>query len=573
MRRSSWTPLALCTVAALSACAQSSQPLGHSAGTLTGNNTWKTGQHNVNGTITVSNGILTVEAGSNLIMEGGLGTATSLIIGKNGGLKILGTPDKPVIITSGAAAPNRGDWGSIEFQEGSDPNSIITNSNISFGGGGSNVNGTPVGAVIIDGGAAAEISNTVIDNSKTFAVSVPSDATLNNFVGNTLVHNTLGPITVTANTAGQLLDGTYGPNDVNGIAVVPSQLTQDANWINPGTPWLLAGLTIQALTGTAVLTVSAGNTFLIQQFKGIIVQKNGALILAGTQAQPITITSANNPAARGDWQDISYYIGSIGSKNAMNFTEIDFGGGNSKGSVWLEAGAQLNMQNSTVSNSSGVGVTVTAGGQLPNFSGNSLIHNALGAMNIDVDDVRQLQGLSNTYAPNTVDGILVTGTLLHTSTDWGPLGAAYVINDDFAVDVNAGSGSGVSVLTIDAGTVLMFAPNKGMLVNENGQLNVNGTAQNGVVFTVSQEPASWDNIFIASANTNTLNYANFRFYGSSLKCAVYLNGGQVTGNAASFSQGQPCGYLECPKTAAGNEWHGNYTGFGPGDPSLLCPSI
>ena len=543
-------------------------------GTLTGDSNWAGGTYEVNGALTVTNGTLRILAGTTVVMNTDSGTALSILIGKGGALQVLGTASNPVTFTSSAGVPKRGDWGAIEFLVGSLTTNIIQNANFAYGGG-AFVQGTvATGAIVLDAGTTASITNTIVENSSTFGVAITGDATLTGFANNVLAHNTLGPISLTANVAGQLQAGTYTPNDVEGIDIIVSQLTQNATWGDLGTPYVLEGLTLETLTGTAVLTVQAGTTLLMAPRSTLVVQANGALNLAGTQAKPILVSSASNPAARGDWAEIDFYANSKNANNKITYADIEFGGGNLRGAVWLEAGAQLSMQNSTISNSADVGLYVTPKAIIPNFSNNRLINNALNPMRIDVDDVRQLQGQNGTYTPNAVEGILVQGTLLATDTHWGPLGTRYVVGQQFAVDRNTVSGT--VTWTLDAGTTIAFQASVGVEVNAQGVLVVNGTVSQPVLFTAFDETQGWNEVRILStSSSNSIANAIFRFSGTENFGGLFMFGGHAVVQNVQMGESiiSDCGHLECNNGVlrGPNNSDPNAQINSPCDPTLHCP--
>ena len=491
----------------------------HPSGTITGDSVWAPGNHTVDGTITFTSGTLTIQAGATVIMT--VGSGTSLLFGKNAALVIEGTSTSPVLFTSSSPTPKPGDWGNIDFQVGSLP-STIDNANIVYGGP-SNTSG----AVVIEAGTTVRVTNTAVENSGGFGVLVSGDANINGFAGNTLAHNTAGPISLPANSVSGLGAGTYTPNDVEGINVEVSQLSQNANWVNLGVPYVLEGLTVETLTGQAVLNVAAGITLLMAKSSTLVVQKNAGLILAGTQDSPITVTSASSPAARGDWGDIEFYTNSLGSINTIAWADIGYGGGSQQGEVWLESDSAARIDNSIITNSLGIGVTVQAHATLHSFSNNTMAHNASYPIAIDVDDVRQLQPYVNTYVPNDQTGISVTGSPLVTDQTWGPLGTNYFVQESFVVDF--GLQSGVTTWTIEAGTGITLGNNIHIAVTEQGRIFSNGTDRSTGQVNFSGQGAQpvdgteWSALIISGAPSE-LHYTRFRYGGLGSEGTVWVQG-------------------------------------------------
>ena len=534
-----------------SSSGESSAGFAHPGGTIQGNQTWTAGTHTVSGSITVTNGTLTIDAGATVIMET-TGTPYSITIGKDAALAVNGTALSPVVFTSGSPTPNRGDWGTIEFQSGSLSTNVIQNANFSYGGG--TLSTSAAGTILVDAGATATITSTAVSNSAGFGVvaqaaasSGTAEATLVNFSGNTLVHNALGPISVSANTAGALLAGVYGPNDVDGIDVVISQLLQDATWPSLGTPWILEGLTVETLTGTATLTIAAGNTILMASGTSLVVQKNGGLILAGTAEKPITVTSAQSSPARGDWYEIDYYSNSL-TTNSIEYTVVEYGGGDQKGSIWLEQYAHLSVDNLTLTNSADVGLYVNSLASLDGFTNNTVTRNASWAISIDADLVRQIQDPSNSLSGNDTDGVYILNDLLATSATWSALDVFYVFDSAQEVSIADPQDTGITTLTIGPGVTIKFGENIVLEIEHSGALMVNGTADQPVLMTALDIAAGWYGVRVASDNGSTLNYTKLDYAGNSGDGGLICLG-DLTTNYLTIPEvkGSTCDTLDCSK--------------------------
>ncbi|HET6346501.1 MAG TPA: hypothetical protein VFH51_16330, partial [Myxococcota bacterium] len=264
MQRMAW----LCLVSTLPMLSCGLITYQHDAGAVTGDTTWKTGTHNVLGSITVSGGVLTIEAGSTVKMASG----AVLTISDGGALKIAGKAGDPVTITSANATPAAGDWGYIEIKDTADHANSIDYAVIEYGG-------KDYGQIYVDSGATLSVTHTQITHSADHALELIGDAHLPAFTDNTLTDNKLAPVRGEIAAVAQLGAGTYTPNDVEGIEVVStSPLKTNATWKNLGVPYIAtATLTLTTPTGQAQLTLEAGITLKMSSGTNLIVQENGAL--------------------------------------------------------------------------------------------------------------------------------------------------------------------------------------------------------------------------------------------------------------------------------------------------------
>ncbi len=165
------------------------------------------------------------------------------------------------------------------------------------------------------------------------------------------MNNALGGIAIGANHVEALGDGTYGPNDVDGVIVRSQAVDHDATWAALDAPYVATdGFDVQATSGSAKLTVSAGATLEFGDGAILAVRDNGGLTLDGTAASHVTVTSAKASPAAGDWGEIDLYSASSTPDNVFHYTDISYGGGNSDGQLWVDDGAGVTLDNVTFAN-------------------------------------------------------------------------------------------------------------------------------------------------------------------------------------------------------------------------------
>ncbi len=198
---------------------------------------------------------------------------------------------------------------------------------------------------------------------------------------------------------------------------------------------------------------------------------------------------------------------------------------------WLDDGASISMSNSTVENSSDLGLQLVGDtSALRDFTGNTLTGNAKYGIELGPDHVGDL-GMG-TYGPNTIDGIHITSGDVTTDQTWASLGTPFV-SDGFTVHTDAGSAH----LTIAAGATVKMTGGTNVSVRDNGGLTLDGTASSPVTFTSAKgSPAAGDwnelNFYASSADGfNDLHHAVVEFGGGS-------SDGMILGRGRRFGRHQ-----------------------------------
>jgi hypothetical protein len=509
MRRMAW----LCLVFTLPMMSCGLITYQHDAGAVTGDTTWKTGTHNVLGSITVSGGVLTIEAGSTVKMAPG----AILTISDGGALKLAGKDGDPVKITSANATPAAGDWGYIEIRSTADHANSFEYAIIEYGGSG-------YGQVYVEDGATVSITHSQLSHSADHGLELKGKARLPAFTDNTLTDNALEPVRGDVAAVAQLGAGTYTPNAKEGILVDGSTLETDATWKHLGVPYTASGtLSLTTDTGHAQLTLEAGVTLKMAPATSIIVQTNGALTLAGTAAAPVKITSSKPNPAAGDWTEIDLYGGAVGGLNTWTHAVVEYGGTDSYGMVWMGDGASLSLTDSTLQNAKGIGLEAAGdGAKLPSFTGNTIKGCGTNPIKIGSNEAHQLN--AGTFTPNGVEAIWIRANGIDHDATWHAVGVPYRITNQVTVD---GSG-GIAHWDLDAGVTLQLASGIDLTIGNSGLLRANGTAAAPINITSTSTSQHWGTLYLNSAG-NILTSTNIS-YGASNNAygQVWLDGAAVT---------------------------------------------
>ncbi|MBZ5707927.1 hypothetical protein [Nannocystis pusilla] len=502
----------------------------HEAGDV-GTETWPSGVHVLGGSIHVG-GLLTVEPCSVIKVPDG----ASIAVADGGAVHWVGTAEDPIIVTSAKSSGMPGDWVEIDIHaDSTGPENVLRHVVIEHGGGGS------YGALWVETGASIELSDCTIRNSGDFGLVVAEDAELRNFVGNTLQDNASGALKIAPDGVGQLGAGTYAPNAVEGIHVTSGAVRTSQTWLTHDAPYVAAqGFSVETEAGSAQLTVEPGAVIKLGDGATLTVGNNGGLTLVGTAEQPITITSSKTSGAPGDWVEIDVHAASADEFNRFEYVIVEHGGGGNYGQVWVEEGASIAITNSTIRSGDDVGISNH--GELRDFTGNTIVDNAAGALRIDADAVDQLQ--PGTYGPNPVDGIIIEAEAVSHDATWQALGVPFLAPNGFSVGVQAGSAR----LVLDPGVDLRLGEGATLSVDNNGALRLDGTADNPVRLGSAKPapaPGDWLEIDINDGSVgpeNVFTYAEIAHGGAGNYGQLYVaTNAEVTLDHVSFSDaGEGC---------------------------------
>ncbi|PIQ85951.1 MAG: hypothetical protein COV74_06685 [Candidatus Omnitrophica bacterium CG11_big_fil_rev_8_21_14_0_20_45_26] len=285
-----------------------------------------------------------------------------------------GTAQDPIIFTSNAAQPQKGDWQGVRFsgtttnltldhvviEYGQDPNFemyqpvnfSITNSIFRYALGRGIVlrgNGTFNNNVVEENDGqglhiahgAPSILNSFIQNNVLTGLWVDALATTPAFDGNQFLNNGSRAANIYSinqlryMTANNTFFGITNPicECIELMNTAESLIDYDTTLFNFGYPYVLNGdLSIYKDNSRAILTVTPGVTL---QFKpglnlqlkvgGFNANAKGALLAYGTSTDPITFSSSNPIPAPGDWQGIRLETGAQ-PETAFRHTIIEYAG-------------------------------------------------------------------------------------------------------------------------------------------------------------------------------------------------------------------------------------------------------
>lgn len=302
---------------------------------------------------------VTVAAGVTLVIEAGtivkFDPDTSLIV--NGKLTVSGTELDPVYFTSikddtvggdtngdGSSVGARDDWDRIQFNNTSDPASLIDHAVIRFGG-----KPAQIDVFAGWGGVSLNDSSPTIQNTE-------------------ITENSYCAIAANPGSFPTLTGNNLHDNDANGLCLYGGIVTvTPATWNVTDTSYFLRGDV--SIPASYSLTVAPG---VVVKFDfGASLSVNGTLAVSGTVDDPVYFTSlrddtiggdtngnGSSTGARGDWKWIKITTSSEDTA-LINHAVIRFGGDDGDHLGALDVGdSSPTVQNTTISQNAFAGLSV-----------------------------------------------------------------------------------------------------------------------------------------------------------------------------------------------------------------------
>lgn len=238
----------------------------------------------------------------------------------------------------------------------------------------------------IENGDRAKVTNSIFRDSNGYGLYVEKGGALEAFANNEFKNNAGVAMALDANQVHQLDEAsTFNTgNGDNSVEIISSTLEQGATevtWValSNQTPYFLSG-NVAIESG---LIVNAGANFEAGTDTRITVAQDGYMSVKGTAAKVVSFTGKTK--SPGAWRGIGFFTNDV--RNLIDHAIIKHGGSSDLGlglyakfNVGVENGDQLEVTNSTISDSAGYGIFAESSATLT-ASGNSFSNNASGNTN------------------------------------------------------------------------------------------------------------------------------------------------------------------------------------------------
>lgn len=366
----------------------------HITDDITENTTWKAScTYYVDQSINIKNdAILTIEPGTVIKFAPGKQLDIADYSTESGNIIAEGTKDKPILFTSQAQVPAKGNWNSIWLYSGS-TSSKFKYCKIEYAGGS---NSTDHGAISTNSDARVAIDYCTFANSGSYGVCDRNhnQGVFTSFTNNTFIDNSINDISINAFNVSSIGEGNNFSKDID-VTGTSVDAPGDVVWGSQNANYNLinSNVIVGGPTGTKLI-IEAGASIRFSQGGGIEVAyastRFGMIEAIGTAAEPITFTSSNSNPSKGDWKKIIFYDGSsMGSIfDHCNFSYGGAGNGGGTATAMIvfkyQQGPTTTIQNCSFENSEGYGIMldqVAIDMNYPTLSNNTFSNNTLGDKN------------------------------------------------------------------------------------------------------------------------------------------------------------------------------------------------
>ncbi|MEX0662814.1 MAG: hypothetical protein WEA58_13730 [Balneolaceae bacterium] len=268
---------------------------------------------------------------------------------------------------------------------------------------------------------------------------------------------------------------------------------------------------------SAELTIEPGTVIEFEENTGIQFNENSIIIADGTEQDSIRFTGTEQNPGHWDGLQVS---GTESPNNIMNYVVIEYGGNRgfwtssevfanlTVGGRISSENARLQLTNSTLRHSAGVGMRMTNESSLQDSENNTYTQNEEAAVYTEANLINYLDSNSD-YTGNENDYVAVSAAPV-TETDrvWNALNVPYRINGTVVVnDIN---------LTIAAGAEFEFTNGSALDYTGDETFLVDGNENNPILFTgVEKEKGWWAGVWVNDAENpdNRMNYVVMEYGG------------------------------------------------------------
>jgi hypothetical protein len=290
-----------------------------------------------------------------------------------------------------------------------------------------------------------------------------------------------------------------------------------------------------SVSDNATLVIDPGVRLVFSAGTRLQIEESGLLLAVGTEAEPITFTSAIQSA--GYWDGI--YIDSLAA-SMLEYAIVEYAGGDtvySSANVLIQSGGHLSMNYTTLRHSGSYGFIASTGSstEIQSFIGNTITLNEDAPLNIAANLIGDLDA-NNSFTGNITssggdnDYILVAGRSSGDEVVRDQTWRNYGIN----YHMPSNRSSIAAELTLSPGVTLVFPADAMLEIDTEGTLIAIGTSSEPITFTGEQaSPGFWQGIqFTFNSTNNTLDHTIVEYGGGDgnalANVGVYGSGGMLT---------------------------------------------
>ena len=291
------------------------------------------------------NALLTVEPGVKIAFTN---TSSGISVGENAGLKMVGTAQKPIVLTGPVNNQNKGSWDGVSIYSSRSDNQFEF---VQFINGGSD---NDWAVVVLFYNAKLRMNNCLVDGSLGCGVMTTDfSQDLSSFDYNTIKNCDKYPLSIEDLAQCRVLNETssLSLNARPMVGVFGMNMTEDFTLNKTTVPYTLE----YSFYIEKNLTIGKGVQLLFSADTWMNVVNSGRLQVNGTAAEPVLFSKLSSNAS--NWEGL--YIAND-KDNTLNHCIIEYAGSNSsfKCNVVLEYSSKLIMNNVTLRNSRYYGIGI-----------------------------------------------------------------------------------------------------------------------------------------------------------------------------------------------------------------------
>ncbi len=415
---------------------------------------------------------------------------------------IIVTPTGSIFANNVTFRASEGNWRGIQLLS---KGNVFISSTISGGGSESlTLNADDKANLVLSENAEASLSGNTFSKSGGYGLVIRDNAKLvynentltNAFINNKFISNTKGPMRIPVYSLAKFNSPDLSKASAGTFIEIyesehGSSLESDPVINDFGIPYHITGV----VTFKKPLTILKGCEIYFDEDAGFDIYST--LQINGTTNAPVTCGS--HSGTTGSWSGIHVRTSNaiISNSSIQNSGGSEMPGLDEKAAVIV--GGNLNMQNSAVTGSGGIGLWLRGEGAIQyasNFQGNSFSDNLTTNIRLGLDDVHKVIS-GNTLSPFSSETPLVE--IRKGKSDFLDNWLDISTGIDYRV-VDSVSIKKTKNLTIEPGVKIEFAP--GTAFNISGSLNASGTSAKAIEFIgASTTQGSWRGIFIQTDNS------------------------------------------------------------------------
>lgn len=324
------------------------------SGEISSNTTWKNHSSGVDYLIdgyffVGGNALLTIEPGVTIMFTGVDG---AIVVGENAGLRMVGTADKPIILTGPTNNQNPGAWSRVEVTSNRNDNQFEY---VYF------VNGGSYNYEVLGLSGKLSMKHCVIDNAAGDGVSLFWDGTFTEFENNTIKRVGGYPVVLPAHRRVNCLgSGNTYMNNIHNMIRIDEDWAPLENvtvtYSNQGIPYYLPD---GAHYGhNATVKVNPGVDFVVGYDKYVRADEDVLYQVNGTASQPVSFSGYDNENGYWNGIEIATTRQTNGGSNLSYCNIMNAGKSFQKGVLVTGEDTRLALNNVNIYGSNGYGMEI-----------------------------------------------------------------------------------------------------------------------------------------------------------------------------------------------------------------------